>query len=151
VAVLVLLQLAGGRLVYNRVLRTRRPDPVKAEAGFRGRMRQAGGEVRAFSHHDGPKAFYRAVVDKEGHRLTVDAWVVSGTAWISHPSVVCLDRPLGAVGALNVQVQCGGDAPMVLQAYRGGVQNEVTLPKEEEETCKRLAQDVFVALQDALK
>jgi hypothetical protein len=140
--VLALLAV-GGWLAYE--WGPGRPDPVKAEARIRARVAKAGGRVLHFWHTPRDQAVvYHVVVGKEGHRLSAFAWSMSSGTTVHDPVEVW-------AGEVTVEVRCGGGVPVVVRAYREGEGEQVTLSKEQEETCKRLASQLLVALQEALK
>jgi hypothetical protein len=156
VAVLVLLLPGVAWLISNRGPQP--PDPGKVEAHIRERATATGGAVRGFWHtRRGPSAFYRVFVEREDHLLEASTEVTNSTARVHDFVTVTLDSPQvfrrgGRSGEeVTVSVRCGDGGPIVVKAYRPAVPGEVTLPKEEEETCKRLANDLFVALREALK
>jgi hypothetical protein len=154
VAVLALLLLGGRWLLSDRG--PVRPDPPKVEARFRERVAATGGAVLHFGHaREG--AFYRVVVAKRGYQAEAFA-AASGptprvldlvTVRLARPEMVRLDWG-GMGGQQAVQVRCGG-GPVVVEAFRFCEANVLPLTQEEEETCKRLAQDVLVALREALR
>jgi hypothetical protein len=151
VLALLLLLVGGGFVIHDWA--TLPPGPLKAEAGFRERMRQAGVEVREFSHTSGANRLYHVIADKEGYRLNAFALVTASGFEVRGLLADRLDGRLGEEGNVRVEMRWVDDAPVVRWAYRGSIvgENEVTLTQEEEETCERLARDVIAALQEALR
>jgi hypothetical protein len=153
-ALAVLLLLAGGWLAYRWA--TGPADPAKVEARFRRTVRDTGGEVLDFYHTQGPDVCYGASVAREGY--TLDARVVVQGRVVTGGQVQVVRRGRrGLRGDVRVVVPCGVEAPAV-KAYRHPpaeatppyLWEEVTLPKEEE-TCKRVANDLFEDLKEALR
>jgi hypothetical protein len=150
--VLATLLVVGVWLAYYRP--AGRTDPVESEARFRQKMQEAGSDVQGFSYTKGRVSLYSVAVGQEGYTLYASAW--DNDSGVTIDSIRVVQRGKPPLGDLEATVRCGGGAPEVVKAFRTfpekeWPENRGKLSEQEEQTCKRLGDALYVALKESIR